>query len=57
MNQYFCLVISFLTKKKLEIGKTKPIIVVSTFKTDIKNVESLLLFSSYILIKTTHANE
>ena len=41
----------------MEIGKTKDIVVKSTFKTDITNVELVLLIFNFFITTTAQANK
>ena len=41
----------------MEIGKTKDIVVKSTFKTDITNVELVKLISNFFVTKTAQASK
>ena len=41
----------------MEIGKTKDIVVKSTFKTDITNVKLVLLISNFFVTKTAQASK
>ena len=42
--------------KKLEIEKTKPTFIISTFKTDVIKVGLVFLISNYFIAKTSLAN-
>ena len=56
MNRYPSLS-SFVNKKKLEIKKTKPTHVISTFKTNVTNVGLVFSISSFFVNKTVQGRK